>query len=177
MKKFIQFVVGVTMLLLIVNVPAVASAIKTWGASENVTATYLNSNFAHIHNTMVGGHGARLVNGDVSASAAIAHSKMATPLLLPKILAHVGNATCSASPCTLLINSGLTSITRSSAGVYLVNLSAARPDTIYAPFVTTHLAPGFCVANISTTSVIQINCYDAAGAAADAAFSFMLFDN
>ena len=45
---------------------ALASTIHVWTSGDKVTAGDLNANFSHIHATMVGGHGQRLVNARVS---------------------------------------------------------------------------------------------------------------
>ena len=114
---------------------AFAGPIKTWSAGEVITANDLNANFQHIHNLMVGGHGARLVNSDVSASAAISHSKLATPALLPKAMGGIYTA-CDGGTCAWNVSSGFTStITRAGTGQYAVTFSSARANANYVPFV------------------------------------------
>ncbi len=122
--------------ILSVAVVALAGPVKTWSAGEVVTANDLNANFQHIHNLMVGGHGARLVNGDVSASAAISHSKLATPALIPKAMGGIYTP-CDGGTCTWNVNSGFTStITRSGTGQYAVSFGTARANANYVPIVT-----------------------------------------
>ena len=161
-----------------------AGSIKTWG-TETLRASDLNSNFAHIHNTMVGGHGARLVDADVSAAAAIAHTKMATPALLPKVWAFVGPTSCTSTPCTVAATSGVSSITRTSAGLYVVNF-ATRSNAVYGTLVTPSTNDRFCTAGTLTTTSVTIRCiaFDsgvawgaAAYALSDVAFTVFIMDN
>lgn len=169
---------------------ALAGPIKTWQAGEVITASDLNANFQHIHNRMVGGHGARLVNADVSASAAIAHSKMATPALLPKAMGGVVTA-CSVGPCSWGFNSGHTStFARASAGNYTMTLSAARANATYGVQATcggsasTGAVPCVCGVRNGTisTTTYQIDCsvFVTDGGVQqneDVAFTVVVFDN
>ena len=68
---------------------ALASTIHVWSAGDKVAAADLNANFSHIHGTMVGGHGARLMNADVASNAAISYYKMVSHTGVPKIWAQV----------------------------------------------------------------------------------------
>lgn len=169
--------------------PAAAGAIKTWTAKEVMTATDINANFSHIHNTMVGGHGARLVNADVSASAAIAHSKLATPALLPKAWAFVGEVACdgaaaAGTACTIADSSGVTGISANgTAGQYRVNLSYSPPNASFGVVVTAGAADVFCIANTLTGTSgdangtnFVITCKDNTAVATNSAFSFILMD-
>ena len=161
-----------------------AGTIKTWTTGEVLTSTDINANFQHIHNTMVGGHGARLRNADVASSAAIAHSKMATPGLLPKAWAVVSS--CSSSPCTVTESSGISTVTRASAGNYTVTFSVVRADANIAVFASAFTnsgdlaSPRCMVGNVSAVGV-NVLCYSepmdgGVQAAADAAFSFLMLD-
>jgi hypothetical protein len=164
---------------LLVTGIAAASAIKSWSSAETVTATDLNANFTHIHNTMVGSHGARLVDADVSSSAAIAHSKMATPALLPKAYAYVGSS-CGASPCTLSSSSQVTSITRTGVGAYSVTLAYTPGDANFAVLVAPHTADRHCRSFTHQTAGPQflISCVenDADGTPQDTNFSLIVMD-
>ncbi len=158
-----------------------ASTIKTWG-TEVLRATDLNANFHHIHNTMVGSHGARLVDADVAAAAAISHAKLATPALLPKAWAYVGSAACAASPCTVAVGSGISGITRTSAGLYVATFTSTRVNTNYAIFVTPATDNINCRWAATSTSTTTIQCRTngteaVAPAATDSAFSVMLMDD
>ena len=172
---FIALVGGLLGSLLVQVTPAMASALVTFSGS--ISAADLNSNLNHIHNTMVGGHGARLVDADVSATAAVAHSKLATPALVPKIWATVGSATCAASPCTVAASGGTyTNVTRSAAGTYSLNFDA-RTDANFGVLVTSRTTDVYCYAGALTTTAAPFVCVDAAGTEADAAFTILLLDN
>lgn len=144
-----------------------AGAIKTWSNGETLKSADLNANFNHIHNLMVGGHGARLVNADVSTTAAIAHSKLATPALVPKAWAAL-SATCTSGTCSLGDSSQVTTITFSATGVYNVTLAYAPTDTNFlvnvtpratGTFTTPTSAPICFVTSTSTTAPhIQVSC-------------------
>lgn len=160
----------------IVAAIASASTIKVWSTGEYITAANLNSNFAHIHGLMVGGHGPRLVNADVSGSAQIAHSKLATPALLPK--AWVYASACNTSPCTISDSSGVSSVTRADAGVYSVNLTTTRSSVFYGTLVTA-VGPTLasCQAGTPTTTTTPVYCHGVDGGAyADSAFTYLLMD-
>lgn len=171
MKKLIAPV----LLALTITVVANAGAIKTW-ASETLRYADLNSNFTHIHNTMVGGHGARLVDADVSTTAAIAHTKVATPALLPKAWAQV--ATCAAGTCTMSSSSQIASVVFVSTGVYTITWTTARSDANYSVMITVPLSTGArCHSGTLTTTTAQINCYDSASALVNTATNILMFDN
>lgn len=70
--------------IIVLATGAVAGSIKVWNTSDFLSANDLNANFAHIHGLMVGGHGPRLVNADVSAAANIDLSKINVGNLLPR---------------------------------------------------------------------------------------------
>jgi hypothetical protein len=169
---------------------AFAGPIKTWSAGEVITASDLNANFQHIHNLMVGGHGARLVNSDVSASAAISHSKLATPALLPKAMGGI-YVPCDGGTCTWNVTSGFTpTFTRSSIGQFTLTFSSTRANANYVPVVTPvgdaanspskmHCGP---VPTFATTGFgihCSLDVADGGGFVgfADMPFSVVVFDN
>lgn len=157
MKRQIGAVI-LTGLLIGVGV-AWAAGLKTWSTNESVTASDLNGNFQYLNNVKVGG-GKLLVNADVSASAAIAHSKLATPALVPKAWAQVGG-TCSSSPCTITSSSGISAITRVSTGLYNVALSTTRANAAYAVIAVSEDDSGptvACSANTPTTTSFTLSC-------------------
>lgn len=163
-----------------------SGAIKTWSTGENLTSTDLNTNFSHIHHNMVGGHGARLIDADVSSIAAIASSKLAAYRMIPVAWATV-EANCTAGTCTLASSQGITSIVRNGAGDYTVTMSSTRTDGNYGMFVTMNYNGAsaattiVCVQNNGlavTTTTFRITCHRVdTGAATDAAFSTLVFDN
>lgn len=163
----------------------IAGAIKTWSTSETLKSADINGNFSHIHSTMVGGHGARLVNSDVSASAAIAHSKLATPSLLPQAWAQ-WKTTCTSgtTPCAPAAAVGVTDMVWNSSGDYAVRLSVGRINTNYLVLVTPYGAASstlYCGAyNLGTGTTLGsfgVQCRDAAGTLTDASFGVLVMDN
>jgi hypothetical protein len=174
------FYIG-ALVALTVTVGVNAGSIKTW-TTETLRYSDLNSNFEHIHNTMVGGHGARLVDADVSSSAAISHSKMATPALLPKAWANMNNAACAAGNCTLNASSGVSSVAFSATGRYTVTLSTTRANANYAVVLTdvyTGSALARCVINAAkSTTGFSVACFNTnTGADINSAFDFVVMDN
>lgn len=156
---------------------AIASSIKVWSSGEVLTSSDLNTTLAHIHNTMVGGHGTRLVNADVSASAAIAHSKLATPALVPKAWAYVGTTCAGPGDCTLDDSSGVTSVTfAAGAGVYDVIRSVAGTNANAAVLCTCTVNALYCSAVSVSTTIVRVRCFDAAGAATNSGFSAVILD-
>jgi hypothetical protein len=132
------FVLGLGFAVLVPPGLALASAIKVWTTGETLRSADLNAVLAHIHNNMVGAHGARLTNADVNASAAIAHSKLQTPALIPKAWAIVHDA-CSVTvgdPCSIVDSSGVTSVVRNGAGAYTVTLSTTPSSVNYGILLT-----------------------------------------
>ncbi len=184
MKSFKQWI-AVAVATFLITVPVVASTIHTFSNGEAITAANLNSVFQHIHNTMVGGHGARLVDADVNALAGIKFSKLETPALVPKAWGLV-KATCTATPCTVAASSGISSITRTSKGLYAVNLTTARADTNYGVLVTpinslvttaADFAVCFAEGVLSTTQIL-VDCYENdGGAVQDTGFTIAILDN
>ena len=159
---------------------AIAGPIKVWSPGVPLTSTDLNSNFQHIHNLMVGGHGPRLVNADVSSNAAISHSKLATPALVPKMWTIV--ATCSTGTCTMQEGSGVTSVTRSSTGIYTVNFPVRSPNG-GAPILTSTGASAFKTCSVTSygTSSVGVGCINhpvdgGVPTLSDDGFTFMLMD-
>lgn len=170
------FILGAVLLAAVAG----AGSIKVWSTGEYITSTDINANFAHIHNQMVGGHGARLVNADVSSAAAISHAKMATPSVLPKAWAI--NDTCLGTTdggttpqlCTLLDSSGITKVEANFAGFYTVTFPA-RGSSNYGTLVSAMEADTVCNATARTTTTSVIAC-EFAGTPTDAHFTFLLMD-
>lgn len=156
----------------------VAGPIKVWAASEYITAADINANFAHLHASVGHNHGAVITNADISASAGIAHTKLATPGLLPKgwILA----TNCAGAGCTTTDSSGgiFNGVSRTSAGVYTVNLSPARANATFAVIVSSasSTVDRICHGKAASTTTVSVWCEDAAAAAAESDFSLLLLD-
>jgi hypothetical protein len=165
-----------------------AGVIKSWTTGEILRASDLNTNFSHIHDNMVGGHGARLVDADVASGAAIAHTKLATPALVPKAWAALTSLcdglAAAGTACTVAESSQVTAVkTNGATGQYRVDLAYSPPNASFQVNVTAYTAALYCVAvNFTATTGdangtnFNIFCYDAAGAATNSAFSFSLLD-
>lgn len=109
---------------------ALAGPIKVWSNGERLTAADLNSNFADIHNSMVGGHGPRLVDADVSGSANISYSKIQNGANIPRAWAFARD--CDGGACTVVGPSSgdrISSIGNSASGEYPVTLNYTPADT------------------------------------------------
>jgi hypothetical protein len=171
---------AVVLTALIVGVGAAfGGVIKTWSAGQILTPTDLNANFAHIHNNMVGGHGARLVDADVSATAAIATTKLAAGALIPKAWVAV-TSTCSAGTCTMADSSGMTSCVFNSTGNYTCTLSSARPATSYmavASGLSSTTAGDFCSATVLSTTTFGVICYRVGTGVTNMPFHALVMDN
>lgn len=118
-------------------------AIKTWSQGDTLTASDLNANFQHIHGSMVGGHGARLINADVAASAAIASSKLAAYRLIPRAFGRIVTG-CTAT-CTIGEVVNVTSAAV-SGNVMTVTLNYTASDADYTVILSeVNASPsGFC---------------------------------
>lgn len=162
---------------------AIAGAIKVWNPGETLTSNDLNANFAHIHNTMVGGHGARLINSDVSPTANISFSKLENAALIPKAWAQIYSGTpcvgATSAVCAVIEQVNVISVVGAgTTGVYNVTLAYTPADADMAPLVTPHTTSVFCwVENtMSTPPHIQVRCRNDAGAATDSNFQILVMD-
>lgn len=172
MKRYLPAVLaGMVGALLITSGPA--WALKVWTAPEKVTIAQLNANFAETANN-------NLTNANLASGAAIAHSKMATPALLPKAWAELDVA-CSSSPCAVGDSSQMTSVTRTGTGVYVANLAVTLSSTT-APFVTVYETDKDCRVTARSTTNVTITCKTngteaVAPAASDTLFGVVVFDS
>jgi hypothetical protein len=170
------FILGAVLLAAVAG----AGSIKVWSTGEYITSTDINANFAHIHNQMVGGHGARLVNADVSSAAALSHAKLATPALVPKswvVIATCAGATDGGSggTCTLADSSNITSVTAGTTGNYTVTFPA-RGSANYGVLVNSHTSLGSCGPTTRSTTTVGVYCWNSSNAAADSIFTLMILD-
>lgn len=159
-------------------------------------ASYLNYNFDHLHNSMVGGHGGRLVNADVNTDAGISHHKLKDPQLVPKAWVSIDSCTTTASAsCTIADNSGVTSVTADSSGnngIYLVTLTRPpRRDNISGSVSVAPIATAWGAAtgtnaivcralyfpNLYTESTVEVRCWNQrTGTLTDWAFDLVVFE-
>jgi hypothetical protein len=162
-----------------------ASSIKTWSTNERLRSSDLNTVLAHLHDSMVGNGHSLLLNADVSGSAAIAHSKLATPALVAK--AWGGTSTvCTTGTCSLSQSSKVTSVTWNATGIYHVTLAYTPGSTSFVVVTSCPNATAgtHCNCNSYTPAVasphFKIQCYSAASGAAPATannnFSFVVYD-
>ena len=169
---------AVILTALIVGVGAAfGGVIKTWSAGQILTPTDLNANFAHIHNNMVGGHGARLVDADVSATAAIATTKLAGGALIPKAWAQLTTA-CTTGTCALADSSGITSVVWTGTGAYTVTLSSARTGGYMILLTAFNSTTELCTPMTQSSGSFTMQCHlTATGAAENSAFALLVMDN
>ena len=149
--------------ILVAAAVALAGPIKVWSGGEVLTAGDINANFSHIHNLMVGGHGARLVNADVSPTAAIALSKLATPVLLPKAAAQLANNCNAVGACTTDYNQGFSAVAAlTTTGSYRFTFTNLRPNVGYSVYISTHIPASanlqLCYVTAVTTSAFDVQC-------------------
>lgn len=168
------------LLLLLLTVPVALAAQYTWSSGETVRATNLNANFTEVYALA----NATITNARISASAAIAHSKLATPALVPKAVIAIMGACSTSSNCTVAYNYGaaVTTVAQgSTAGEYTVTWTSARSNASYVVAVTSFGSSGgphICSQTGSpTTTTFLVKCTDNAGAAASAGFTATVFDD
>jgi hypothetical protein len=153
---------------LLLTMVAVASPIKVWIQGDALTSADLNANFQHIHNLMVGSHGPRLVDGDVSSSAGIKYSKMESQNPVARAW---GTLHCPAGGAGCTMAAGRNSLNISSAsgnfgfitvnyggvssGVFLVVTTTSVPAQ--ACGVITQGATNFVVGCASAVTAMDIN--------------------
>lgn len=142
---------------------ALAGPIKTWTTGEVITAADINANFNHIHNLMVGGHGARLSNADVAPGAAIAHSKLATPVLLPKATALLSGNCNVIGNCATDFNQGFATVAAlSTTGSYRFTFAVIRPNTGYSVYVQPHVPATanlpYCYVTAMAVASFDVQC-------------------
>lgn len=159
---------------------AESGAIKTWSAGETVTAADVNGAFQHIHNVMVGGHGARLTNSDVSGSAAIATSKLAGKLNIPWLWAYVTVTGCPGA-CVITTrdsSGGISGISRTGVGAYTVTFTPAVTATPGAAICTGEQSNAACYATLGSTTTLLVQTTDLAAAVTEnLAFMFILMSH
>lgn len=173
----------VFILSVLVGLIATAGSIKTWGTSDTLTAADLNANFQHIHNLMVGSHGARLLDSDVNANANIQQSKIASYHLFPVAWANVhvtagavGGGPCTAGTCGLYAQQ-FSQATWSATGNYILTFTTPRTDNTYEAIATPRGANLFCSQCGTSTTLVNICCTNNAGTATNAEFDVQFYDD
>lgn len=164
-------------------------AMVTFQAGAKLTAADLNNALAHIHNTLSGG----ITDANLSTSAAIAHTKLATPALVPKasavVTANCDGAAAAGTDCTFTSISNVTAVSAqgtAGGGIYCVDLAYAPANTVFVVNVTSHTATAVCIATDrnagsacgADTYNFYVRCFDYAGAAVNnVQFGFTVMDD
>lgn len=174
-----------------------SGAIKTWQSGETIATSDLNANFSHIHNKMVGGHGARLVNADVVnntltgnklvdytlqntqiADGGISSYKLVYGAGIAKSFVAIYGA-CNCAPvcaCTMNNAYNMTSVSHTATGVYRVTWNWTATNTPMV-LVSDNLTGVRCYAGTPTTTFVDVSCEDLdTPAATDSAFSIAVFE-
>ncbi len=130
----------------------------TWSTGQTLTSTDLNNALAHIHNTLTGG----IDNTHISTVAGIAHSKLATPALVPKAWVTVRSC-ASSTTCTLDGSSRITSVAHTATvGTFTVTLSytpTAAAGFIFTPILSGGVTPfPLCFVKTISGSAITVAC-------------------
>lgn len=163
----------------------------TWSTGNTLTASNLNDTIAHIHNTLSGG----IVDAHLSTSAAISHSKLARPGLVPKAVLFTTSACAGAgaagTDCTTGVeyvqfigtsggagtgNSALEA--NGAAGSYLLTLNYTPTDTNFGVIAQSMTTQVFCTVTGRATTAphITIDCENDASADTDANLTVTVFD-
>lgn len=163
---------------LLVSTIGFAGAIKSWSTGNTLSVSDINGNFQHIHNAMVGGHGARLVDADVSSSANIGFTKVQNGRGIARAWAEVASTCTCPGTCTIAESMNVSSISCAATGVYTATLSYTATDAVFAVIANTAGTSGNKCEGVSTsTTTATINCLDLdTPAATDSTFTFVIFD-
>lgn len=167
-----------------VSAHAGSPAPTVWNSGNTLTAAALNDTIAHLHNTFSGNIG----NSHLSASAAIAHSKLATPALVSKAWAIVGQAgacvgsATAGTACPVNATSRVNSVTTNgTTGQYRLNLTYTPVNTAFAVLASSMTNDVHCRATSLATAAPHaiIECRSIAGtpAATNAIFSVLVMDD
>lgn len=169
--------------LMLLGALSFAGAIKTWSSGDPISIADINANFQHIHNNMVGGHGARLVDADVSASAAISYTKVQNGRGIARAMG-ASNGTCTTGTCTMVDTLNVTSVTWNSAGNYTVTLNYTATDNAMIAACSTGskastvAAITLCQIVATGTTTLNVLTWDPrTNTATNSPFTFVVFDN
>lgn len=154
----------------------------TWSNGQTLTSTALNDTIAHLHNTFTAG----ITNAHISTSAGIAHSKLATPALVPKAWAYIGGpCDCGAAAgtsCTLTESSRVASVkSTGTAGVCNVTLDYTPSDIDFAVICSSNGTGVGIICNTLSYATgagphFQLRLVTDASALTNAIFQFAVFD-
>lgn len=169
--------------LLVLSTLAWGGAVYRFRDGTHLAASHVNYNLKHLHDSMVGEHGPRLVDGDVSADAGIAFSKLAIPALVPVAWGYFGTCitTADGTDCSNQNDQGLNFAearvgAAGADGLYTVWLDSSRTDTNYAVIVTpTGGSYSTCYVNQKFVNAFYLDCQEVTGFV-DRAFSVLVMD-
>jgi len=155
-----------------------AGAIHSWASGERLNAADLNANFNHIHNLMVGGHGGRLVDADVSGSAAISTTKLAICNTIPVWPRAWVTYFCDGGACGLSVGENVSSVAR-SGGNSTVTLGYTPTDGKFATESTFNSSKGFCNTQgiQQAAPQITVHCWDDTGTTAEGQVTVIVYDD
>lgn len=194
MKTIKFWLAGVVLLMAVALAHTGSPSLTTFSNGQVLTASALNDNFGHIHNTLSGG----IANAHVSSSAAIQYSKLnlggaltyadfaaATKAYLPRAWAMVDNVSgcdsAATGTCTLNASTAVTSVTTdSTTGQFKINLAYTPTDIWFSAIVTPANSLYQCATLNPAVSAphLLVTCKDNAGAAVGTmAFTVVVFDN
>lgn len=166
---------------MLVLASAADAACKVWQYKEVIKAEDLNACHNYINSTVVGQRGARLVDADVSPTANIALSKIASGTIFPKawasLLASCNGAAAAGTACVVAGSTGIASVkSTGSTGTYGVTLNYTPSSTAFAVLVTPGVAGRYCSAGTQSTTGTNfvVACNDSTGAAVNTAFSVLV---
>lgn len=175
--NFIRFALAIGVLTAAVAYSHTSTGTFTVFGPGVLNRNQFNDTLAHIHDTFAG----NIKNVHISASAAIVHTKLAQPNLIPKAVAQV-TATCNAGTSTtcLLLNLGNVNLVKGAGttGVYNVTLSYTPISSNFPVLVTSHLSAVLCIASGFSTSAphFTVRCHDSTtGTPADSFFSIAAY--
>jgi 3-oxoacyl-(acyl-carrier-protein) synthase len=176
--NFLRFVLAVGLLTTAVAYSHSGTGTFTvFSYGQSLSSAQLNENFAHIHDTFSGG----ITNVHISPSAAIAHSKLAQPNLLPKAVAMTTSA-CNGATSAICSISSLGNVTQirgaGTAGRYSITLNYTPTSSTFPVVLTSNTSGNICSAiTLSTTAPhVTIVCGNAAGGTAvDTAFTIVVY--
>lgn len=179
MKKLQALVVGLVAVGLVAYASPfsmlramVPAALHVWSTGDRPRVADLNGNFTFLNTTKLGG-GVQVTNSDVASTAAIAHSKLAIPALVPKawavVTANCTGSTAANTPCTVGDSSQLAINTSGTTGIFRGVFSYTPGNANFAVFVTSRITTSVCMADSYgvTSPYFLVKCFDYAGAAVD----------
>jgi hypothetical protein len=180
-RTFRNVLAAVVLTTLLIGLPSAYAALKVWSGSESIQTADLNSNFTQVNNAAT----ALVTNAKVSASAAVASSKLAAYRQIPTDWVHMTQASSScgtsAAGCTVTSPSGMV-VSGIATGKYTVGFASPKVDITYGVTISVETVTGThgqCVRYplSSTTSQFIVWCYNDATTLTDTGFTIVILDN